>query len=156
MYFQQQQVCLMADEKQHLVAATEKRSNFNSSSITTADTWKHKLGLIALLSLQFCHLTTDSFLIPFYPAEALSKNLTQTHIGLVYSAYEFTRFISAPIFGSLVGLISRIRSNRDCCICTCITISPVSKLNPSQRWDQKCQLLSLVFLILGLQMAENV
>ena len=79
----------MAEEKQHLVAATEKRSNFDSSSKTTTDTWKHKLGLIALLSLQFCHLTTDSFLIPFYPAEALSKNLTQTHIGLVYSALFF-------------------------------------------------------------------
>lgn len=90
----------MEDEKRSLISLEEDSRDSKPDSRCT-----HKLALLALLALQFCHLTTDSFLIPFYPSEAFRKGLTQAQIGVVYSAYELTRFLSAPIFGSLVSFL---------------------------------------------------
>lgn len=81
----------------------EKKSEYEHCNNGKPSVTRQRLTLIALLCLQFCHLTTDSFLIPFYPQEAYSKGLGQFHVGVVYSAYELARFLSAPIFGSVVS-----------------------------------------------------
>lgn len=93
-------------EKQPLIQSSQKEQivspDFDSKN-TESRSCGQKVAFLALLLLQFCHLCTDSLLIPFFPNEALTKGLTHVHLGVVYSAYEFTRFLSAPIFGSLVS-----------------------------------------------------
>ena len=62
-----------------------------------------QIGLVFIVLFgQFCALCLDTFIFPFFPVIATKKGLTEFHFGLVYSAYEFARFITCPVYGSLV------------------------------------------------------
>ena len=68
-----------------------------------------QIGLVFIVLFgQFCALCLDTFIFPFFPVIATKKGLTEFHFGLVYSAYEFARFITSPIYGSLVRAGCRI------------------------------------------------
>jgi len=67
--------------------------------------WRWKdLGLLTVvLLLQGGAVCVESFLYPLFPEVALKKGLTQTYIGVVFSAYEVGRFITSAAVGSLVS-----------------------------------------------------
>jgi len=60
------------------------------------------LLLSVLLFSQFVTLCTDTFLFPFFPQEAKSKGLSHVEMGIVFSSFEFARFVTAPVLGYLV------------------------------------------------------
>jgi len=51
-------------------------------------------------------MNADTFLIPFFPPVAKEKGISDTEIGIVFSAFEFSKFISAFLVGYLVILHS--------------------------------------------------
>ena len=91
-----------SNEETPLMPATNQPEEQSAceSSISKS---KQKIMLVSLLSLQFCVLATDTFIIPFFPAVAHEKGLTEIHIGVIYSAYEMTRFIMSPVYGTKVS-----------------------------------------------------
>ena len=92
----------LEEENTPLMAAdkSDEESESSRSSLTKS---KQRIMLASLLSLQFCVLSTDSFLIPFFPTIAHQKGLTEIHVGIIYSAYEMTRFMMSPVYGSKVS-----------------------------------------------------
>ena len=60
--------------------------------------------MITLLSLYACLSCTSSLLYPFFGPTAKEKGISDFKIGVVYSAYEITRFIGAPIYGTMVSV----------------------------------------------------
>jgi len=68
--------------------------------------WKEFGLLTVVVLLQGVVVCSESFLYPFFPEEAIKRGLTQTHIGIVFSAYELGRFLTAGIAGSLVSEFS--------------------------------------------------
>ena len=107
----------MEEEEQSLIGSNSTSDEDCGENTAKNVSCGQKVALLALLLLQFCHLTTDSLLIPFFPDEAFSKGLTHVHLGIVYSAYELTRCLSAPIFGTLVCKTMLYFS-------LCMTVSP--------------------------------
>ncbi|KAF6041449.1 SLC18B1 [Bugula neritina] len=71
-------------------------SNLNS-------VWKERLLVVVVLTIQFVALCTDTFLYPFFPQEATAKGLTPTHIGIVFSSFEFARFLTFLTIGYLIS-----------------------------------------------------
>ena len=63
---------------------------------------KQKGMLITVLFLQFCSLCADTIIYPFFPSIAKEKGLNNSEIGGIFSAYELSRCVTSPIFGSLV------------------------------------------------------
>lgn len=88
---------------------TEKLvSNDNDSKATVSSELsinRQRLLLFIILLLQFFSLCADTFIYPFFPYVSAKRGLTHTEVGLVFSAYDLPRFITSPIFGSLVGYI---------------------------------------------------
>lgn len=66
---------------------------------------KQRSMMAVILFLQFLTLSTDTILLPFFPSIGKAKGLTHTEVGVVFSAFEISRFISFPIFGSLVSAL---------------------------------------------------
>ncbi|XP_067949753.1 MFS-type transporter SLC18B1-like [Watersipora subatra] len=58
--------------------------------------------LITLLFLQFVSRAADTMIYPFYPDKALSEGLNMADVGVVYAAYDISRFITSPLFGSIL------------------------------------------------------
>ena len=84
------------DSEQNILIDKNKRQAWQS---TPAE----QIGLVFIVLFgQFCALCLDTFIFPFFPVIATKKGLTEFHFGLVYSAYEFARFITCPVYGSLV------------------------------------------------------
>ncbi|KAF6036442.1 SLC18B1 [Bugula neritina] len=67
--------------------------------------WKDRTLTLVVLTVQFMAMTTDTFLIPFFPPEAKGKGISDTEIGMVFSAFEFSKVISAFIVGRLIDII---------------------------------------------------
>jgi len=65
--------------------------------------WKERLLMVVVLTIQFVARCTDTFLYPFFPQEATAKGLTPTHIGIVFSSFELSRFLTFFTIGYLVG-----------------------------------------------------
>ncbi|XP_077561617.1 MFS-type transporter SLC18B1-like isoform X1 [Haemaphysalis longicornis] len=62
--------------------------------------------VLVLLSLaNFLLGASVSLQAPFFPHEAEIKDVTATQCGLVFSVFEFTIFIMAPIFGKIVPIV---------------------------------------------------
>ena len=70
----------LEEENTPLIAAdrSDEESKLSGSSLTKS---KQPIMLASLLSLQFCVLSTDSFLIPFFLTTAHQKGLTEIHVG---------------------------------------------------------------------------
>jgi len=62
-----------------------------------------KLLFASILSAQFVSICQDTFLFPFFPQEANKKGLNSIHIGLIFSCFEVSRFISSLAVGYLVS-----------------------------------------------------
>ena len=60
---------------------------------------------LTLFGVQFLALCSDGIIFPFYPNVAVERGISNVLVGVVFSAYDITRFLSSPIFGSLVSLI---------------------------------------------------
>lgn len=83
-------------------AQANDKDSTNSGKDTGQSQRRQLSMLILVLMAQFCTLCMDTFIFPFFPEKAEQKGLTKMHIGFVYSAYELSRFLSSPIFGSMV------------------------------------------------------
>ena len=59
--------------------------------------------LFTSLSLLFFALCSDFLIYPFFPNIAKKKGFSNTEIGVVYTAYNFARFLSSPITAWLVS-----------------------------------------------------
>ena len=66
-------------------------------------TRRQMLLMITLLSLSACMTCSNSLLYPFFSPTAKEKGIPDFNIGVVYSAYEITRFIGAPIYSTMVS-----------------------------------------------------
>ena len=64
---------------------------------------KQRVMLCTILLLQFCSLCADTIIFPFFPLVAKEKGLTSTHVGIVFTSFDLSRFLFSPIFGSLVS-----------------------------------------------------
>lgn len=74
---------------------------------------RQKVMLVVLLSLQFLALSIDTLIVPFFPTIAKTKGLNTIHTGVIFSGYEFVRFLTSPIYGSLVRTQDfSLKSNR--------------------------------------------
>ncbi|XP_067943969.1 MFS-type transporter SLC18B1-like isoform X2 [Watersipora subatra] len=62
---------------------------------------KHNSMVVIILALIFLSFCIDTLLIPFFPDVALSKGLLLTEVGVVFSAFDFARFVTAPFAGSM-------------------------------------------------------
>lgn len=62
---------------------------------------------ILLLLCPYFFLTSSyySLFAPFFPNEALKKDITQTQIGLIFGVFQFAFLILAPMFGKYIDLI---------------------------------------------------
>ena len=58
--------------------------------------------VIIILCLQFLTFSADTVIFPFFPPIAKMKGLNNTEIGGIFSSFAFSRFITSPVFGSLV------------------------------------------------------
>lgn len=63
---------------------------------------KQRILIASVLCLQFASLCVDTAIFPFFPEVGRENGLTVTQIGIVFSAYDFARFVVSPICGSLV------------------------------------------------------
>ncbi len=65
---------------------------------------------ILLLLCPYFFLTSSyySLFSPFFPVEALKKNITQTQVGLIFGIYQFAFLILAPLFGKYVIKINNL------------------------------------------------
>ena len=64
---------------------------------------RQRVMLCTVLLLQFCSLCADTIIFPFFPLVAKEKGLTSTHVGIVFTSFDLSRFLFSPIFGSLVS-----------------------------------------------------
>ena len=67
--------------------------------------------LIVLSSANFFVAVTYSLLAPFYPEEAQSKGATATEFGLVFGIFELVAFLTSPVFGIYVRIMTHCGFN---------------------------------------------
>ena len=82
------------------------RLNSEESS-TSLSKWKQRGMLVSVLILILFTLTPETAIYPFFPDIAKVKGLSSTQIGIVFAAFDISRFIASPIFGSLVRILKR-------------------------------------------------
>jgi len=101
-YNQQDSKSLLKD---NLEESINKSNQYLKNQENSGFGWRWKdLGLLTVvLLLQGGALGVETFLYPLVPEVALEKGLTQTYIGVVFSAYEVGRFITSAAVGSLVS-----------------------------------------------------
>ena len=56
-----------------------------------------------IILLQFCARCSDTIIYPFFPKMASDAGLSNSEIGLVFAAYDFTLSITSPFVASLVS-----------------------------------------------------
>ncbi|XP_029831388.1 MFS-type transporter SLC18B1 [Ixodes scapularis] len=54
----------------------------------------------------FCAAMSFSLQAPFFPKKAEEKGATPTEYGLIFSAFYFTIFLIAPVYGKLIALVT--------------------------------------------------
>ena len=64
---------------------------------------KHALKAFIILCMQFSAFTADTACFAFFPNYAIKKKLTHFQIGMIFSSFDLSRFLTSPIFGSLVS-----------------------------------------------------
>ncbi|XP_067942596.1 MFS-type transporter SLC18B1-like [Watersipora subatra] len=88
------------DDETELLSAKDSDTK-NSLPETNS---KKKYGMLLFLAfLQCLSRGSDTLIYPFYPEVARAKGVTMEYIGIVYSAYDFARFIFSPFFGTILS-----------------------------------------------------
>jgi len=90
-------------ENEALLEATTDHKESQAAHQKTGYRWKEIALFLVVLCMQCGTTISESFMLPFFPIEADKRHLTQTHTGIVFSAYEVARFLTSPIAGSLVS-----------------------------------------------------
>jgi len=90
-------------ENEVLLEDSKNQEKAENTGQKTGFRWKEIALFLVVLCMQCGTAISESFMFPFFPIEADKRQLTQTHIGLVFSAYEVGRFLTSPIAGSLVS-----------------------------------------------------
>ena len=98
----QSSVTSTEDEGKKLLPLKGEKGNENATKFST---YKQLMMIFMMLSLQFLALCSDTVIYPFFPAVAFDRGITNTQIGVVFSSYDFARFVASPVFGSLVSYI---------------------------------------------------
>lgn len=60
------------------------------------------ITITLLIGYFFLSASYYSLFAPFFPSEAINKNLSKTQIGIIFSMFELTIFILSPYFGKNV------------------------------------------------------
>ena len=62
---------------------------------------------IIILLCPYFFLTSSyySLFAPFFPGEALKKNITQTQVGLIFGIFQLAFLVMAPMFGKYLDVI---------------------------------------------------
>ncbi|XP_067943441.1 MFS-type transporter SLC18B1-like [Watersipora subatra] len=87
------------DDETKLLSANNPDTKDNVSDTNST---KNYGMLIFLVFLQCLSRGSDTMIYPFYPEVARVEGVTMAYIGIVYSAYDLARFISSPIFGTIL------------------------------------------------------
>ena len=61
--------------------------------------------VFSILSLQFFCLCADTVIFPFFPPLAKEKGLNNTYIGIIFAAFDISKSVFSPVFGSLVSIL---------------------------------------------------
>jgi MFS family permease len=63
-----------------------------------------KLTIItSICFITFFSNSAYSSIAPFYPSEALNKGVDSSSLGLVFSAYSFSMFLTSPFLGNIMN-----------------------------------------------------
>lgn len=95
------------EESIKLIGRTESNNCVASRDKCELSITRQRVLLASILAVQFFSFCADTIIYPFFPNIAVRKGLTNADIGLVFSAFDFPRFVSFPIFGSLVSVYNR-------------------------------------------------
>ncbi|XP_067944294.1 MFS-type transporter SLC18B1-like isoform X2 [Watersipora subatra] len=84
----------------------EKRSLINKPEETNSlfPKVKHYPMTFILVFLVFISFIIDSVLFPFFPKVGTNKGLLLSETGIVFSAFDLTRFLTAPIAGRMFDI----------------------------------------------------
>ncbi|XP_067944344.1 MFS-type transporter SLC18B1-like [Watersipora subatra] len=102
---------------------------------------KHNSMLVIIIALIFLSFCIDTLLVPFFPDVAFNKGLLLTEVGVVFSAFDFARFVTAPIAGSM---FSRCHPKKLCAIgvtaagTACIFFGITSSINSTSIFFISC------------------
>ena len=96
-------------EKDKKSIEIDENCSLNSEkSSTSLSRWKQRGMLAVVLILILCVLIPETAIYPFFPDMAKVKGLSSTQIGIVFAAFDISRFIASPIFGSLVCIFKHV------------------------------------------------
>ena len=90
-----------SDENEKLLHEEKEKSDSKAKKFTKS---REITMTIALLGIQFLALCSDGLIFPFFPTIAVRRGISNLAIGVVFAAYDTTRFLTSPLFGSLVSL----------------------------------------------------
>ena len=91
-------------DEETLTNADEKHNCEKASNAARTSRGKFKMVVIVIITLfiQFWSLCSDTAINVFFGEISLSKGLSYSQIGTVFSSYDLARFMSSPVAGSLV------------------------------------------------------
>lgn len=99
---------LKSTEKQVLINAITSTSAGAGDSEGTEQAFpsvhKQRAILLVIIGLQFCSICGETVIYPFFTKVALDRGLTPLQMGLVFSSFDLSRFVSSAIYGSMVCL----------------------------------------------------
>lgn len=98
------------DETKHLLELGQQEDRVSENADHTQSTTEEEklsssrqwMVLVAFLILQFVTTCIDTFLFPFFTETALEKGLHEIQIGIIFCAYDFSRFAGSTILVSWV------------------------------------------------------
>lgn len=89
-------------EAEPLINGKHENTDDLSEKETAVSKRKQWLILVTLTFLQFLSLSTDTFLFPFFTEKASAKKLNNIQVGIIFSGYNFSRFVGATFLVQLV------------------------------------------------------
>ncbi|XP_067944376.1 MFS-type transporter SLC18B1-like isoform X2 [Watersipora subatra] len=89
------------EETARLLANASKTGSSEDVSLTKV---KHHSMLAIILTLILFPFCIDTLLFPFFPNIATEKGLMISEIGVVFASFDFARFVTAPIAGSMFNI----------------------------------------------------
>ncbi|XP_067944080.1 MFS-type transporter SLC18B1-like isoform X2 [Watersipora subatra] len=89
------------DNKEETARLLADASEADSSKDDSPTKVKRHSMLTIILTLILFSFCIDTFLFPFFPNVATEKGLLISEIGFVFASFDFARFVTAPIAGSM-------------------------------------------------------
>ena len=90
------------DSKQPLLKEDNLQQVQDTSN--TLPKWRQLATIFIIQFMQFGAFCSDSAIFTFFPLVSKDRGLSFTEIGVIFSAYDVTKCISAPICGSMVSM----------------------------------------------------